>query len=391
MKVLALRKLFGHMGGHSGYDLLFNHLEKEVQLESVWESDKNLSKRLNKLDTSVFQGVLDFKVRKYKGIKGIVEKWLYSKRQQLVLNFKSHVPLATGFYNNSCFQAEWEFVEKLIKGNFDLAYLGYVENNMGLLGNPEIRKKITCPLIGTVHQPMSWWKQKGDFKLLQTLDEIIVLAESEKMLWEKIYPGKVTCIPHGVDADFYKPSKLKNNTTPAVLFVGIWLRDIEVLARVAKIVSQKRDDIIFKLVVPVSQKKDYTFYKWLFELAKLENVEWCSGLSDQALLELYQESTLTFLPMMDCTANNAILESIACGKPIVSTKLKGLETYLTSECAELYDCLEIDAMANAVISIIDDENKRLNMEVASRKQAEVLSWGNITPQLLERFQKWNLQ
>ena len=140
MKVLALRKLFGHMGGHSGYDLLFNHLEKEVQLESVWESDKNLSKRLNKLDTSVFQGVLDFKVRKYKGIKGIVEKWLYSKRQQLVLNFKSHVPLATGFYNNSCFQAEWEFVEKLIKGNFDLAYLGYVENNMGLLGNPEIRK-----------------------------------------------------------------------------------------------------------------------------------------------------------------------------------------------------------------------------------------------------------
>ncbi len=386
MKVLALRKLFEHMGVHSGYDLLFKNLEKNIEIESVWESEKTYKKRLKNLDNSIFEGILNRKAQKHGGLKGLAEKWALSTNEQMAMNHEKHAPLSIkGFYNPSSFQAEAEFIEKLHKGNYDLAYVGYVENNFGLLANKKIRALVKCPLVGSVHQPMSWWVQRGDLELVNTLDHMIVLTEFEKRRWGKHFKGKITCVPHGVDTDFYKPDETRIPKSASVIFVGLWLRDIEALARVARIVAKKKPDITFKLVIPLKSRKNYTFQKWFFELGKLESVEWYSGISDDELLKMYQASSLTFLPMMDCTANNAVLESMACGKPIVSTSNQGLSTYLNNDFSKLYDSLAFDQMADAIIEIIVDNDLRIRMEKKSRERALELKWDNIIPEFLSVF------
>ena len=68
-----------------------------------------------------------------------------------------------------------------------------------------------------------------------------------------------------------------------------------------------------------------------------------AGLTDDELLALYQRSSLLLLPLLDATANNAILEAMACGLPIVTTDLPGLGTYVDPSFADLLTAGDVEA------------------------------------------------
>ena len=63
-------------------------------------------------------------------------------------------------------------------------------------------------------------------------------------------------------------------------------------------------------------------------MVDLPNVTVFSDIDDATLLRLYQQSDILFLPLIQCTANNALLEGIACGLPVVSTFLPSVKTYV---------------------------------------------------------------
>ena len=56
-------------------------------------------------------------------------------------------------------------------------------------------------------------------------------------------------------------------------------------------------------------------------VAPLPNVRVLSGLSDLALAETFRQADVLFLPLQDATANNARLEGLASGLPVVTTDL----------------------------------------------------------------------
>ena len=46
-----------------------------------------------------------------------------------------------------------------------------------------------------------------------------------------------------------------------------------------------------------------------------------AGLSDEQLLALYQSADIGVMPVIDCTANNGLLEMMATGLPVVMTDI----------------------------------------------------------------------
>ena len=58
-----------------------------------------------------------------------------------------------------------------------------------------------------------------------------------------------------------------------------------------------------------------------------------TGIGDTKLRNLYRRSLCLFLPFKDVTACNSILESLACGTPIITNKIGDNIDYLDEKCA----------------------------------------------------------
>jgi glycosyltransferase involved in cell wall biosynthesis len=103
-------------------------------------------------------------------------------------------------------------------------------------------------------------------------------------------------------------------------------------------------------------------------------------LDDAEFLEQYQQSDILFLPLLQCTANNALLEGIACGLPVVSTCLPSMKAYLPGKEAILIKDNDPKQFVDAILHLVRNPTDRRNMARAARKRAEELNWRNIAPQ-----------
>jgi glycosyltransferase involved in cell wall biosynthesis len=265
----------------------------------------------------------------------------------------------------------------------DIVHLMYLEKDFGLLADRS--RTDGCALIATAHQPRSWWTLvHGNPEVVRSLDGIVALTDREAEFWEGILPGRVFVAPHGVDVDFFCPAE---KTTvrplePRCLVVGHWLRDLQTLADVVDLLLERHPTIGFDFVIPVVARSADA----LLRIARHDRVIFHAGLSDEELRDLYRLSTLLLLPMLDATANNAILEAQACGVPIVSTDVRGVASYVDSSFADLLPVGDVQGLADAVLRFVESGDERERRRRSARDHAvEHLSWQRLAPRTLEVY------
>ena len=109
-------------------------------------------------------------------------------------------------------------------------------------------------------------------------------------------------------------------------------------------------------------------------LGEHPNLIYKSGISEEELLSLYQSASVLLMPLQDATANNAILEGMSCGLPIVVTDVGAVRDYVDPACGRLVAPYQARAMSEAVIDILDDESARIRMSSKCREHALQFSW-----------------
>jgi len=107
------------------------------------------------------------------------------------------------------------------------------------------------------------------------------------------------------------------------------------------------------------------------------NVSWHHGISNEALVSLYQNSDVLLMAVSGATANNAILEGMACGLPIVSHDVGGLSAYMDESFATFVPRDSWEHLRDALLELIGDEGRLRSARIAARKRAESLSWKEI--------------
>jgi glycosyltransferase involved in cell wall biosynthesis/tetratricopeptide (TPR) repeat protein len=218
--------------------------------------------------------------------------------------------------------------------------------------------------VATFHQPPDIARGLVNEEMLRWLDAIILVAPSQLPFFkQRVSEDKLHVVLLGVDAEVFTPAAEKNDSDRVVcITTGLNLRDWETFKKVA----QRTPDITY-VVVTSSRLK--------FE--NMPNVVQHSGITDADLAELYRSADILFLPLLDTTANNTLLEGIASGLPVVATDHEAVRAYLPNEEGILIAGNRVEGFVEALRRLQRDPALRRKMGQDARARAEELSWPNI--------------
>jgi glycosyltransferase involved in cell wall biosynthesis len=204
------------------------------------------------------------------------------------------------------------------------------------------------------------------------LDGAVCVARCQMPLIRSIArEGHTWFVPHGVDADYFGP-RAACSDQPVVLCVGWHYRDFDTLRKSADLICQAVPGVSVRLVAPPSL---------LPPGLKLGRVELLAGLSDEELLNEYRRAWVVLLPLTDSTANNSLLEAMACGTPVVVSDVGGVRDYVGADCGALCPPGDAQAHAAATIDLLRDTSRREGAGKAARARASICAWPIVREQI----------
>jgi glycosyltransferase involved in cell wall biosynthesis len=276
------------------------------------------------------------------------------------------------WYRTSSLQLEWQLFTSLSKRPASVVHFLWGDRDLGYF--PILKPYYATPLCCTFHACPEDLPNILPFReRLKSLDAIIIMSKTQQAFFETcgVSSQKIHCIPHGIDTDFFTPGTLSKHTDDfIVLAVGNYRRNFSLLRKVV-VGLEQHPEIRFKVI---GANVDPSYF------SDSKNVELLNNVTDLELLEMYQSASCLLLTVEDATANNALLEGMACGLPIVAEKVGGIPQYVNEECAILTDQSRAEPLIEAIMSLSKNSVDQKEMAQASRARALELSWTKIAAQ-----------
>jgi glycosyltransferase involved in cell wall biosynthesis len=336
-------KRYPHWGGHSGYANFVRHLNSQgfrTRLHGASHSDADMS-------------------------------WLRPAWPILrALTRRGQMP----WYTLSDLNAEVLALGSCLAGRIDIIHFLDGDHSPQFL--PRLVRFARLSKIKTVvtfHQPPRIARELINSDLLRWVDHIVLVSPSQIPFFLQYVPEeKLHVILHGIDIEFFRPPESsRTDDNFRCVTVGHWLRDWNVMCQVVKALPEVKFDVVTGADTGLS---------------RFDNVHTHRGIGDVALADLYRSADVLLLPLIDSTANNALLEGIASGLPVVATDLPAVRTYLPEGGVFVRDN-SIDGFVAALQTLRRDISLRHAMSRAARARAEELAWPRLVPQYEALYRK----
>ncbi|WP_262692940.1 glycosyltransferase [Kordiimonas aestuarii] len=235
---------------------------------------------------------------------------------------------------------------------------------------PAALRALGAPLprfFSTFHQPPATLASATAPALASRFDHICLMSHTQAQVFSHIRPaGSLTVTEHGVDTDFFYPATSQDAKGSKIrirlLAVGHWLRDYETAFKAIDALIRQGHDIEYHIVGAQRGLQYPGFVTALHDL------------SDEELRTEYHQADAFFMPLQASTANNAILEAMACGLPIISTATGGMHEMVGDNAAVLCKPGVADDYSAAIISLLADPAIQKRLGDAARSRAEAFSW-----------------
>jgi glycosyltransferase involved in cell wall biosynthesis len=214
--------------------------------------------------------------------------------------------------------------------------------------------------VATFHQPASILPVVGiDEAVIRSVTAVVTMGRSQEQFFRARGAREVRTLTHGVDCAHFRPGE----TPPErfrVLTVGHWLRDFELYFAVAARSAQMKLPLRFVLVARSRGVPRVTLP---------DNCELRSNISDEELLGEYHAASVLFFPLLDSTANNGLLDGIACGVPYAVSDVGDVRDYVDESGGVLVRGRDELQWISALMTIAGAEETRGRMAAAARALA----------------------
>ncbi|MCX6553056.1 MAG: glycosyltransferase family 4 protein, partial [Acidobacteria bacterium] len=229
-------------------------------------------------------------------------------------------------------------------------------------------------LVATCHQPPSFLQEmRGNsfyrryFVSLAACDLLVVQTRCHVEPVRAMFPGmRVEYVPLGVDAEHFCPGPGTGAAgRPTVLTVGNWMRDYACWAEAVRRLSAADPAVRFLVIANPN-----VIAKARERLGgERSNVAFRCGLTDAELLDAYRSADLLYLPLRDAMANDALLEAMAVGLPVVATDLEATRDYLGDTAAAYVPPGDAGAASSAMLELLGNPARRAACGRGTRRLA----------------------
>jgi glycosyltransferase involved in cell wall biosynthesis len=233
-------------------------------------------------------------------------------------------------------------------------------------------------LVCTFHQPPRLFERAvGATAHLERLRGVVALARDQAEYFRmRLGESRVFFVPHGVDTGYFTPEETRP-PAPTCLFVGRWQRDFATLREVILRVGGAGRAGFVLVTAPEAAGA----------LRGLPGVDVRSDVAEEELRRLYRSASLLVLPLHDCAANNAVLEAMACGLPVVVSDVGGIRDYVSEDCGVLVPPGDAAAMAREVLALLEDQPRRAALARGARARALAFDWSVVGEQMCAVYRR----
>jgi glycosyltransferase involved in cell wall biosynthesis len=250
----------------------------------------------------------------------------------------------------------------------DMCYLDLLKRRMGFR------------LIGSFHNCPDQLDNLFNFpRRLAAVDHFITVSSCQVDSLERngVPREKISVVLHGVDTDHFRPQPERRNGRFRVLSIGSWRRDFADMEEVFRRLGARGDVDSTCLIER----------RWREHWRGIPNLHLPERVSDEELLRLYQSSDVMLMCAEASTANNALVEALACGRPVVGTDVGGVKEYVTDEAGLFFRKGDATAAVEAVLRIKDGQELSTRLSAGARARGEELDWRRIAEEVREVYRK----
>jgi glycosyltransferase involved in cell wall biosynthesis len=239
------------------------------------------------------------------------------------------------------------------------------------------RRLLSCPLIATFHLPAHRVRERFEVTqkhLLTGIDLAVVVSRTQLPAFRGwLGEDRVVYIPHGINTDRFCPGeRVTRQGCARVITVGQHMRDWEAIGEIINQCNAQNLEVRFDFVA------------WQIGLprsAHYPNVHFHSGIPEEQLIQLYREADALLMPVLDATATNAALEALACGTPVISTRIGGMEDYVDDTCGWLFEPGEVTRIVELISDLCNEPEVGSSRRSGARNKALGFSWDAVAQRM----------
>lgn len=266
---------------------------------------------------------------------------------------------------------EWHALTHMLRRRGAVYHLLYGDSDLWLLRRAN---RVTGNfVVASFHQPPSELEPLRSIpRVARHLDAALLVSESQRPYFERFLPReRVFVVPHGVDSGYFRPPPAGARAAPVCVTVGSHLRDFATLREAILRIWMQRPDMRFVAVGTRSDRKSW------FPPLDDPRIEFLDRVGDDVLLRAYQRARLAMFSFRDATANNAMLEAMAAGLPVVATDVGGIREYVAPDAGILCPGADPDALAHAALRVLDSDELHERLSAGARAAAEAHDFGRV--------------
>jgi glycosyltransferase involved in cell wall biosynthesis len=227
------------------------------------------------------------------------------------------------------------------------------------------------------------------FKAIWTKASLLVAcSEGLKMRAFRFLPSvSIEVIPNGVDLDRFHPGRTdENKDVLKLLTVGRLsvTKRVELLIEAVERLCRDGHSVRFAIVGGGGMEKRLRQMVLQKNLGHIINVT--GRIAPEKMPDLYHHSDVFVSASMQEGMSNAMLEAMASGLPIVTTRCEGVEE-LVGDNGVVVEQPNAASIAQAVAKLAGDSQGYERMCLAARKRAENFSWSSVAEQYLTSYRR----
>ncbi|MGI6502371.1 MAG: GT4 family glycosyltransferase PelF [Candidatus Methanoculleus thermohydrogenotrophicum] len=236
-----------------------------------------------------------------------------------------------------------------------------------------------------------WFTKLTSKTIIKNANSVIALTEDMKRAMQAIYNRDITIVPNGIDLKEYISELPVQNVEGAekrILFVGRLhpVKGIQYLLGAMSIVHRELPEA--KLILVGDGEEREHLETLTDNLGIRECVEFAGRVPHERVKDYMNQAEVFVLSSLSEGFPVTILEAMACGLPIVATRVGGIPDIIEDGTnGYLVDTMNQEQLAEALLKLLQDEKLRRDISGNNREKAKKYRWDAVAATLEGIYQK----